>query len=103
MKNWLQMPFDFIMPQSNDIKLSTPSILTQNPLNILSPQKKIGTLTVEERYLKVRKFLEKRKVRNYKKKISYMCRKKVADNRMRIKGRFVSKTQEEAIIVEKKE
>ena len=52
---------------------------------------KIGTITVEERRIKVLKFLEKRKRRVYTKKISYLCRKRVADTRERFKGRFVSK------------
>jgi hypothetical protein len=57
----------------------------------------VGTLTAEERRAKVEKFLEKRKNRSYKKKISYLCRKKVADTRIRVKGRFVSKIEAEEI------
>ena len=102
MKNWLQMPYDFMMPQVDDSKLCVPPTILENSPNFPSLHKKIGTLTLEERYRKVKKFLEKRKLRNYKKKISYMCRKKVADNRIRVKGRFVSKTQAETIIFEKK-
>jgi hypothetical protein len=64
---------------------------------------KIGTLSQEERRLKVQKFLEKRKRRNFKKKISYMCRKKVADQRVRVKGRFVSKVQASALLDSKPE
>lgn len=52
----------------------------------------IGTLTLEERQIKIEKYLEKRKRRNYTKRINYACRKKVADNRIRIKGRFVAKS-----------
>jgi hypothetical protein len=68
---------------------------------------KIGTLTVEERREKVQKFLEKRKRRVFKKRISYQCRKRVADSRVRVKGRFVTKEQakmmEQAPAEEKKE
>mgnify|MGYP001071345129 CR=1 FL=1 len=57
----------------------------------------IGTCTPEERKTKVQKFLEKRKRRKFTKSISYECRKRVADSRLRIKGRFVKKEQAEAL------
>jgi hypothetical protein len=64
------------------------------PRPMLYPNaRRIGTLTVEERHLKVSKFLEKRKRRNFSKKVSYDCRKRVADNRLRVKGRFITKSQ----------
>eukprot|EP00357_Protocruzia_adherens_P034391 CAMPEP_0114972798 /NCGR_PEP_ID=MMETSP0216-20121206/595_1 /TAXON_ID=223996 /ORGANISM="Protocruzia adherens, Strain Boccale" /LENGTH=329 /DNA_ID=CAMNT_0002333211 /DNA_START=1 /DNA_END=990 /DNA_ORIENTATION=- len=55
--------------------------------------RKIGTLTVEERRQKIKRYLEKRKRRIWSKKITYDCRKRVADNRLRYKGRFVTKDQ----------
>ena len=55
--------------------------------------RKIGTLTLEERRIKIEKYLEKRKRRSWNKRVNYDCRKKVADNRLRIKGRFVTKDQ----------
>jgi len=55
--------------------------------------KRIGTLTIEERRIKIDKYLEKRKRRTWNKRVNYDCRKKVADNRLRIKGRFVTKDQ----------
>lgn len=42
-----------------------------------------------ERSLKIEKY--KNKKRSWAKKISYDCRKRVADTRLRIKGRFISK------------
>jgi len=42
-----------------------------------------------ERLIKIQKYKNKKRV--WEKKISYDCRKKVADSRMRIKGRFISK------------
>ena len=53
-----------------------------------------------ERKEKIKNYLEKRKNRNWKKRINYDCRKKVADNRIRLKGRFV--TKEQAKLLEKK-
>lgn len=58
----------------------------------------VGTLTAEERAQKILKYLEKKKMRRWSKKVSYDCRKRVADNRLRIKGRFVTKEQAIAIL-----
>lgn len=59
--------------------------------------KKIGTLSVEERRMKVCRFLEKRKKRNFSKKVNYDCRKRVADNRIRVKGRFITKSHADTL------
>lgn len=66
----------------------------------LSSTRKIGTLTVEERRIKVEKYFEKRKKRTWSKKINYDCRKRVADSRLRFKGRFVTKSQAFAMLEE---
>lgn len=68
-----------------------PSLQLSPMLGVTEP--KIGTLTVAERKEKIKKYNEKRKRRIWKKKISYDCRKKVADKRLRIKGRFVTREQ----------
>ena len=53
----------------------------------------IGKLTAKERKIKIAIYKEKRQRRIWSKKINYDCRKRVADNRLRIKGRFVTKDQ----------
>lgn len=70
-----------------------PLMMVQKTQNTMHSANKIGTITVEERRQKVLKFLEKRKNRIFKKRISYACRKRVADSRVRVKGRFVTKEQ----------
>lgn len=52
---------------------------------------KVGVYTKEERRLRILKFREKKHRRVWKKQIKYDCRKKLADTRPRIKGRFVSR------------
>lgn len=52
-------------------------------------ERKIGSYSPEARKLRIQKFHEKRKNRTWKKSIKYDCRKKLADDRPRIKGRFV--------------
>lgn len=53
----------------------------------------VGTLTKAERREKILKYQEKRRRRTFTKRISYQCRKRVADQRLRVKGRFVSSKQ----------
>jgi hypothetical protein len=49
----------------------------------------IGEYTKAERRGKIERFLEKRKRRNFEKKIQLECRQKVANSRPRIGGRFI--------------
>ena len=53
--------------------------------------KKIGKLTPEERFIKIAHYKQKRNRRIFSKRINYQCRKRVADQRIRIQGRFVAK------------
>ena len=100
MKQFMSFPFDCVLPsgESGDLQVA----MSPSKQTFLYSKGKIGTLSQEERRLKVQKFLEKRKRRNFKKKISYMCRKKVADQRIRVKGRFVSKVQASALLEDPK-
>eukprot|EP00743_Colponemidia_sp_Colp-15_P000148 GILK01000170.1.p1 GENE.GILK01000170.1~~GILK01000170.1.p1 ORF type:complete len:336 (+),score=34.35 GILK01000170.1:139-1008(+) len=59
---------------------------------------KIGMYTPEARRRRILRFLEKRARRVWDKKISYDCRKKLADTRPRIKGRFVKKEEAKMIL-----
>ena len=101
MKQFIPFGFEYAMPSAESFD---PQVLKFTPKASGSGSRtKIGTLTIEERRMKVQKYLEKRKRRNFNKKISYMCRKKVADQRVRVKGRFVSKVQADAMQGDKSE
>ncbi|CAG9316617.1 unnamed protein product [Blepharisma stoltei] len=101
---FISQPFEFfpMVNSDNSAREKPENIKFENqllpkPQIMYSKTAKIGTLTIEERHLKIEKYLEKRKRRNFCKKISYECRKRVADDRIRIRGRFVSKIQAEAL------
>jgi hypothetical protein len=53
----------------------------------------IGPLTATERREKVLKYLHKKSTKSTMKKFCYKCRKQVAEKRLRIKGRFVTRQQ----------
>ncbi|GMJ10960.1 hypothetical protein HRI_004765200 [Hibiscus trionum] len=52
------------------------------------PGFKVGRYSPEERRERISKYREKRNRRNFNKTIKYACRKTLADNRPRIRGRF---------------
>jgi len=57
---------------------------------------RIGAYTVEERRARIARFHRKRKQRVWNHKVKYDCRKKLADNRPRFKGRFVRRVDRDA-------
>ena len=67
----------------------------ENPMHF----KRIGKLHIADRYMKVKKFKEKKHQRIFKKKVSYDCRKQVADKRLRIKGRFIRKSDQKNLLL----
>ena len=84
------------MSQLNQMPLVTQPV--QNPeqpsANQSHPsalQKMIGPLTISERHQRILKFIFKKNNKNQAKKFTYECRKSVAEKRLRIKGRFVTK------------
>ena len=88
------MPLDALSPHLDDLKLSPlpwPDLDEEAPVPVA--RHSIGGLTCEERRAKIKKYLEKKPRRIYGKRISYSCRKRVADNRVRVKGRFVKKAE----------
>jgi hypothetical protein len=74
-----------------------PQLPLPKPVLHYNPSKRVGTLTYEERHIKVQKYYEKRSRRSFVKKIAYNCRKRVADGRIRVKGRFITKAQAQAL------
>lgn len=91
---WQQIPTQEIEKLQNAISNSNAEQIQDEK----EENRMIGTLTVPERKEKIRKYLEKRKRRIWRKKISYDCRKKMADKRLRIKGRFVTREQACALL-----
>lgn len=59
---------------------------------------RIGIYTPNERAAIIAKFNSKRTRRVWNKKIRYNCRKNLADRRVRVKGRFVKRSSEEAAV-----
>ena len=72
------------------------SLKHQNEM--LNSASAVGKLTSIDRYLKVRRYLEKRQKRIWMKKVSYTVRKDTADKRLRIKGRFIKKEDQNVIM-----
>jgi len=60
-------------------------------INLASKQPR--KYTPEERRIRILRFLDKRKKRNWTKKAQYRSRQEFAKSRVRVKGRFVSKTK----------
>jgi hypothetical protein len=57
----------------------------------------IGAYSPESRRVRVERFVAKRDRRVWKKKVKYDVRKNFADSRLRVKGRFVKKEDEEML------
>jgi hypothetical protein len=64
-----------------------------HPLDASCPR--VGAYTKEERQVIIAKFRAKKMRRVWRKQIKYDCRKRLADTRPRVKGRFVSRKERE--------
>ena len=61
-------------------------------MDLLNKDGRIGIYLPDARKARIAKFHSKRQMRIWKKRIKYDCRKKLADSRPRIKGRFVKRS-----------
>mmetsp|Transcript_21591 Transcript_21591/g.31409 ORF Transcript_21591/g.31409 Transcript_21591/m.31409 type:complete len:239 (+) Transcript_21591:102-818(+) len=75
-----------VMPTCGSSSLENP----ETPDNF-----KIGAYTKLERRALIEKFRAKKKRRVWRKQIKYDCRKRLADTRPRVKGRFVSRKEKD--------
>ncbi|XP_071697363.1 uncharacterized protein [Rutidosis leptorrhynchoides] len=69
-------------------RFSTSPLATESTSFMEEVNFKVGRYNAEERKEKIQKYRAKRTQRNFNKTIKYACRKTLADNRPRIRGRF---------------
>lgn len=63
-------------------------------LHVNGPEGWVGAYSPDSRQLRIRRYMEKRNHRVFKKVVKYDVRKNFADSRLRVKGRFVKKEDE---------
>jgi hypothetical protein len=78
---------------------SIPALLSEEDIAFKRSQGILmtGAYSPESRFSRVNRFVDKRDQRVWKKKVKYDVRKNFADSRLRVKGRFVKKEDEEML------
>ena len=90
-------------PGDMGLKYGYSSVMTGGPALLQNedgtyvkmPADYIGAYSPQSRRARIERFLEKRSRRVWTKKVKYDVRKNFADSRLRVKGRFVKKEDEE--------
>ena len=62
------------------------------------PRGYVGAYSPSERRHRIERFLEKRRQRVWSKSVKYDVRKNFADSRIRVKGRFVKKEEQDLML-----
>ena len=73
------------------------AVLPAEPKDDPKPVKMVGIYTPEARRARIARFMAKRHKRIWTKRVKYDVRKNFADTRLRVKGRFVKKEDEELL------
>lgn len=81
-----------LMMQNTTIHSALSGTNVNCSMELLNKGGRIGIYLPEARRARIAKFHSKRKMRIWRKRIKYDCRKKLADSRPRIKGRFVKRS-----------
>lgn len=86
---------------ATEVRTEPPRLTTdlrytlQTPMiEVFSTETRVGAYSREERQIRINRFRDKKKKRVWRKQIKYDCRKRLADTRPRIKGRFVSRKED---------
>ena len=82
--------------EESDVDESSWSHMEKDEMNLDESKESVqyvGPLTVNQRLEKVRKYWRKKYNKANTSKYHYICRQQVAEKRLRIKGRFVTKEQ----------
>lgn len=80
-----------------EFRLAGESQVLDQASELLGRKKYVGAYSPESRRRRIELFHEKRKLRVWTRKVKYDVRKNFADTRMRVKGRFVKKEDEDLL------